>query len=1066
MNSVIELLATWARKEPELLLYGFLNRNGEIVDSYTYADFDRETDRLARVFIDELCLSPGEPIMLAFGPGLGLILAFIACAKVGALPIPMPLPSSMAPASLDRLLYVSTESGAKKILSDKRIPGIDLPQQQLFCGTESERLARSPIWAATIVLGIGEDEFLPRNDLLFLQYTSGSTRLPRGVMVSHQNVIANCCAVINQRHIGVSWLPHFHDFGLVGYLLFPLVHGGTAYHFSPSDFVRRPMSWLEAISRYRATITSAPNFAFDYCLREDRISDDALRKIDLSSLTLMMNGSERVRPETMCRFADRFSRTGLARAALVGSYGLAENTLGVSAGRAGHIVVDKQLIADRKVRISNNEFRARGTAIASCGRPLPGVVVELVSPETGLRVKEDQVGEVWLSGPSKCQGYWRNPVLTSEVFEARIAGDQGEERFLRTGDMGFFLGGELYICGRLKDLIIVRGVNLYPTDVEAVVEEVLQVAQGSVAAFGFGQTEDVDDGVVILIECRPDHCPDLASLYRKIWAGIKMPILAIAAVPKGSVVRTSSGKIARRECRKLWQNRSLTTLDMLALDETELTPGGLAAFIEMLLERSAGDASMTLADLDLDSFELVTLSLEIERFLTEVGRDIPVSEKMFDLDMLQTISLEVLNGWVTDVRSGATDIGSVMEYCAHAAKQRLDRDEEAMLVDAELPREVNAEAIAGRVPRPKDGGFLLTGASGFLGSFLLEALLRLTDRRIWVVARGSGVEEAQRHVRNALSRAGCMNDSDRRVEVLVGDLRRPRLGLTDTSWNALSYQASDIIHCGAEVDYVRRYDALREANVLSVKELLKLCSVGAEKTVHQISTTFIFGWSTERSAREDDYNSEMRGLDFGYSQSKWVAEQLLIRASAAGIDARIYRPAFITASRSGCASANDVFVRTLAYMIRHQVSVDIENQLSVVPVDICAQNIVALSLMPSCTAQTFHLTGKSYYTMRAACEAVENLYGYKFKYLDVTSFINHMKKFCKPDDPLYALQAFFRKNSIRLQAMRLKRYDNSNFRLAERESREIVEEPPLSEAMKWVIESLLQQNLIPRPPKF
>ena len=1061
MQNLIELLAHWAKMEPQRLLYGFLGRDGEIAASYSYGDFDAETRCLARVLTEEFDVLAGEPVILAHVPGLDLISAFIACVKAGAIPIPMPFPSAIGATSLDRIRHVVEESGADKILSNRAVPGLRSERLPSF-SPRSGGDAWSQVWVTSCGTARRQHEAKP-DDLLFLQYTSGSTRLPRGVMVSHRNVIANCRAVIDRRHVGVSWLPHFHDFGLIGYLLFPLVHGGTAYHFSPQDFIRRPLLWLDAVSRYQATITCAPNFAFEYCLRKDKISDADLGKLDLSSMTLMMNGSERVRPETMRGFADRFSSAGLPRGSLIASYGLAENTLGVSAGGRGSICVDKALIGARKVRPLKDAQSASGVSFASCGVPLKGVRVELVSPETGRRVPGDEVGEIWVAGTSKTQGYWRNPDLTSETFEVEIS-DGDSTRFLRTGDMGFVVDGELYVCGRLKDLIVIRGVNLYPTDVEAAVEAVLRVPQGAVAAFGFGRSDESDDGMVILIEGRSNDRPDLAALYRNIRNSIQGPVLQIAVVPKGSIVRTSSGKIARQQCRSNWRAGMISVLDTLSPDEGGVKLSGLAEVSARLVERSGGDVSMTIAELGLDSLELVSLSLEIERLLRDLGEDADVSEEVFDLEMLQTLSLKQLMMWSGVLDAEGADAGAVRAFCAEAARLRLEHDSKAMRSDAELPSDLTCEPLDAPLHRLEGGDILLTGATGFLGSFLLDALLRLTDRKVWVLARDIGAVGAEQRVRRALVRAGGTREAGRRVEVLVGNLARRQIGLSDKLWKMMSDRVGDVIHCGAEVDYVRGYAALRAANVSSVKELLKLGSTGRRKIIHHISTTFIFGWSSDRAARERDCNAAMRGLDFGYSQSKWVAEQLALKAAEAGMDVRIYRPAFVTASSGGCLSPDDILVRTLAYMIRHGVSVNIENQLSIIPVDICAQNIVALSLLPGESARTFHLTGDNYHTMRHACEAIEAMYGYSFEYVDVKTFVNHMKQHCRPDDPLFALLAFFRKNSARLQAMDKKRYDNSNFTGAKARSRQILDDASLSDTMKWIVDSLLRQRLIPAPP--
>jgi len=408
----------------------------------------------------------------------------------------------------------------------------------------------------------------------------------------------------------------------------------------------------------------------------------------------------------------------------------------------------------------------------------------------------------------------------------------------------------------------------------------------------------------------------------------------------------------------------------------------------------------------------------------------------------------------------------VKTFYRWAAADIAERDGRAMRQDATLPPAVRPPGAPPAPHRRESGDILLTGGTGFLGVHLLEALLRLTSQTVVVLARGQDGDHVRRRLASALARAAGAMAGDRsalpeRVEVRCGDLAAPRLGLPGDEWNALAERVDTVFHCGAEVDYVKTYGELRGANAGGTRSIIDLCGAGREKRLHYVSSTFIFGWAPAPVVREDDRNAGMRSLDFGYTQSKWVAEQLVAQAVARGLDARVYRPAFLTASRHGHDVREDLLARVFSYMIRHRISVHAANQLSVIPVDVAAQNIVALALLDDPGARVFHLTADDYYTMQAACERITARFGYTFEYVSIEEMTRHMNRFCGPEDILYPLVAFFRSNSHRIDGMRDKRYDNAGYRAARARSPLALPEPDLGDTMSFIVEFLRQQQLIP-----
>jgi acyl-CoA synthetase (AMP-forming)/AMP-acid ligase II len=405
----------------------------------------------------------------------------------------------------------------------------------------------------------------------FLQFTSGSTGSPRGVVVTHGNILANerqierafghaSWAGGDRHSVVISWLPLFHDMGLVGDVLQPLYVGCPAIRMSPVAFLREPVLWLRAISEYRGTTSGAPNFAYDFCA--EQVTAEEKKGLDLSSWQVAYNGAEPVRAETLDRFAAAFACCGFRPEAFFPCYGMAEATLFVSGGPPGRVtarvsVSAAALEANRLLPCPPSSPDAR--QLIGCGRVAEGARVAIVDPQSDVECEPGQVGEIWVSSPSIAGGYWDRPEQTRETFQGRLAGAAGT--FLRTGDAGFLLDGEVYIAGRLKDLIIIRGRNLYPQDVEAAVGRVVPCARANACA-AFGIDVEGSERLAVVIEADRElaqaargtdadgRLADLVGTVREaIGTAFEVPIHAVVFVRPGTFPRTSSGKVRRRVCR-------------------------------------------------------------------------------------------------------------------------------------------------------------------------------------------------------------------------------------------------------------------------------------------------------------------------------------------------------------------------------------------------------------------------------------------------------------------------------------------------------------------------------------
>jgi thioester reductase-like protein len=1072
VETLVDYLRMWEARIPDQILFRFVDVEGRELEHYTYQSFAERTRELAAYLSAEAGLRQGDRALLVYPPGLEMVAAFFACARIGVIAVPVSPPLPMAfEAGLAKLSFIARDCQAKAVLSTKQFeydyrlllghgqgaqafPDAARPPELPWFGTDgTQDFGGAPVADTP-------------GPVLFLQYTSGSTSDPKGVIVSHANVIANSTA-IRQSPVGVSWLPQHHDMGLISAYLFVLLRGGTTHGMSPVDFLQRPSAWLRLISQVRPTDTPAPNFGLEYCLREDKLPTSELAGIDLSSLENVFVGAEPLRAKTFTRFRQRFAPYGLRPDALVGAYGLAENTLAVSGRGRQTLALNKRALEKNLVRVEKALPENNNQApVVSCGKPVAGNVVRIVDPEAGQALGEGRIGEIWLDGASKGGGYWHRPELTVETFGARIAGDE-DHTYLRTGDLGFLYEGELFVCGRTKDLIIVRGINCYPSDIEVIAERSAeQIRNGCVAAFSVEREEQ--EALVVVAEVRGERAlPDAKALARAIRRHGHIDPHTIVFVPPHSIPKTTSGKIRRAHTRQLWLDDKLPVLaswiNRMA-HQTQEGPDANAGPMERfrhLIESYdlTGQEDCSFADLGIDSLALAELRADLQALLEEQGAG-ELAEEV-NTRLLQRLTVAEFfrlmrqfgdgSGQPLDaVRQALAEISA--EYEAYEVKQ--------MRADARLPLPALPPARSGA-----QSDILLTGATGFLGPFLLSSLLGQISYTLHALVRATDAAHGLDRIIASLHQAQLWSPAleaevRARVHVICGDLAEPDLGIGEAAFQRLAESVDAIVHNGALVNYVRTYDALRPTNVAGTRELLRLAMTAHRKTFHLVSSTFIYGWSTLPVVGEWDANAEMSGLDFGYSQTKWVAEQLVLEAQRKGLDVRIYRPSLISPTSAGFGSQDDILVRLTAFMIEHGLAVKAYNQLSLLPADLIADHIVELMGLPDEAGTVFNLTADDYYNIMDITRVLSERHGYRFTYHDIPSFTEQVNRRCAPRDPMYPLVDFLTRSADKIAAMRDKRYDNSQYRHARALAKVHLREPALTKTVEDLVRFLRSERLI------
>ena len=586
--SLLEIIKYRAQFQPNQKAYTFL-QNGETESaSLTYKELYRKAIAIA----SNLQYWQGKRALLLYQPGLDFITAFFGCLYAGVVAVPVNLPRRNQ--KLYRLLSITNDAEATLALTTTSI------LTDIKKSWEQEVELSQLKLVATDIIETDTQDFVaksaPLENLAFLQYTSGSTGNPKGVMVSHGNLLHNEQMI--QQAFGhtadttvVGWLPLYHDMGLIGNVLQPLYLGRPAILMPPVAFLQKPIRWLQAISRYQATTSGGPNFAYDLCLK--KIKPEQLAELDLSSWEVAFTGAEPVLAHTLEQFASYFAPCGFRIEAFYPCYGMAETTLFVSGG----LKKDKSIIRQFDgVALSQNtavpctDKKEEVRAIVGCGGSWLGQKIAIANPESKTQCTEGQVGEIWVSGASVTQGYWRKQQQTAETFNAYLA-DTGEGPFLRTGDLGFLLDGELFVTGRLKDVIIIRGQNHYPQDIELTVEKshpALRANCGAAFTVDFKGSEQL----VIVQEVERSYIRKLnvnevvGNIIQAVTAEHSLQVYAAVLVKTGSIPKTSSGKIRRHVCRTEFLTGSLNVVE-----DWSQNPQGKAKFrhlqsdIEALLEK-------------------------------------------------------------------------------------------------------------------------------------------------------------------------------------------------------------------------------------------------------------------------------------------------------------------------------------------------------------------------------------------------------------------------------------------------------------------------------------------------
>ncbi|HXB20179.1 MAG TPA: amino acid adenylation domain-containing protein, partial [Candidatus Solibacter sp.] len=582
-RTIVDLLQVRAGDDPDRVAYRFLT-DGEVESArVTYAGQTQFAKAIAAMLQEKNAF--GERALLLYPPALDFISAFLGCLYAGVIAVPAYPPRGNR--SLPRLMAIAEDAKPKLILTTSSLlPTIQNWVVRSFGGRDDIEV----IATDKIQPDAGEQWQRPNitdETVAFLQYTSGSTSSPKGVIVSHANLVHNEEMIRrafsqSESSIIVSWLPLYHDMGLIGGVLQPLYLGAQCILMSPLAFVQKPLRWLKAISSYRATTSGGPNFAYELCIR--KVREEQRAGLDLSTWTVAFNGAEPVRAETLERFAQTFASSGFRRQAFYPCYGLAEATLFVTGGsvEAEPNICALQSSELQQGRAVETKAESEGQKLVGCGQSKMEQQVVIVDPEMQVMCASGQVGEIWISGPSIAQGYWNRPEETARDFRVELL--EKDVRFLRTGDLGFLLNGELFVTGRLKDLIIVRGRNFYPQDIEQTAENSHpSLLPGCGAAF-FVEAEGEERVVLVQEIGTGGEAIELEKVAEGIRSAVaqehELSVYDVVLIRRGTIRKTSSGKIQRHACKEQYLKDELQVVARRRAEQID--PANLSVSDEIL----------------------------------------------------------------------------------------------------------------------------------------------------------------------------------------------------------------------------------------------------------------------------------------------------------------------------------------------------------------------------------------------------------------------------------------------------------------------------------------------------
>lgn len=834
-----------------------------------------------------------------------------------------------------------------------------------------------------------------RDEVIYLQYTSGSTNEPKGVQVTLNNLMVHIDQVQDRYDYSTGqrlalWVPFFHNMGLLFGIFLPVTaKDGKVFFLETRQFLKKPTLWLRVLQDFKATITLAPNSA--YALFPNILTPPAALEYDLSHVRYFMSGSEFVDPATQRAFAELF---GLSERVFASGYGMAENVCLATASLESSRNVWLQEEALRK-----NRFQlcppGQGKELVSLGPPIKGLTMVAVNPETGQACGEGEIGEMYIRGESVCTGYWKNP-KESQHFKMRIAGYDGY--FYRTGDMGALHEGRFYMTGRSKEMLVINGENVYPQDIAVTLKKHIAALATDTLVF-FTAAVNGRETVVACVETdktQHDFAILASRINRETARVFEFSFADIVFVRKNTLPRTDNRKIRTHKVRELYlagmpgvlfSSKSHAGARKTAPDPHTALDGihqKVKAVFDSLLERDDYDPDAGFLELGGDSLRLVECVFRIEEAfgitldVTKIGPNASVNV------LAQYVQSHLLEGGGMGMKT--------------------DLQQECTLDDAIVP-----EGPYDHLPSESKNVFL-TGSTGFLGAFLIRSLLEQNpepDFTVYCHVRAEDARAGMERIAANMKHYRCWKDEyAARLTAVPGALDLPMLGMEENVYEELSRRIDAVYHNGAVLNFLFPYAYMKDANVDGTRECLRFACKGRPKYFHYVSSYSVYDNPSHlgKTVYENDPLTSGEGFTLGYSETKWVSEKLVQIAQDRGLRACVFRPGEITGDTvHGIWETKDLLSRLIVGSIQMRMSPRLKTRLRIVPVDYVSRAIAHISRQNEACGLAFNLLNPEAFTVRTMVKAIRRM-GYR----------NKLVRYGRWRDAL--LQADIRENPLRVLA--------------------------------------------------
>lgn len=780
---------------------------------------------------------------------------------------------------------------------------------------------------------IQEFDLRRENDqLVYIQYTSGSTSEPKGIMVDYGNLMSaledsGASIPTEKARTGLSWIPFYHNIGLLCVIFRTFYNQTHFYIMKPESFLQNPMSWFVNCAKYKVQFTAGPNSAFSLCAHY--MTDELASQMDLSSLRYILNGSEPVHSKTLEEFVKVFQKTGITMDCMCPAYGLAEVVCGITTTCEGATITDIDLEGYKDNKFIPAKPGQKSKKMVSQGTIFHNTQVLIVNPQTLMPCKEDEIGEIWVTGTSVTRGYWGVSEKEDTAFHQHVKGDSKE--YLRTGDYGIIYGGELYVTGRMKEVMIINGHNIYPSDIENDLLQHFPSLEGCTFVIFQIQVQGKERMVVCLEgTLSKEACKTLCGEIRNVvQTSFDASPYDIVFCKPYSFPRTDNGKVKKALVKEYYVNGTLQNYHSAMENDTETglsmeldhVEGKVKKIIEELLQTSVTSREDDFLDLGGNSFDSVELAQSLNK------------EFSIQVNMSEILNNSKFEQLVTLVRH-------------HLRQDQVAAKEDNLYEDCALSEDI---VLSGSYEKELSQcqTLFLTGATGFLGAYLIRSFMEGTDVAMFCHVRAENEEAGKKRIQKNMNKYGLWKDAyEDRIEAVPGDLKKPQLGMSDDWYQKVAEEADMILHNGALLNFLYPYSYLKETNVKSTEACIRLACVHHPKYIGYVSTFSVYDNPSHfyRHVMEDDRLEHADGYLLPYSETKWVSEKLLELGREKGLRTIVFRPGEITgSSATGKWNFGDMISRSIVSSLKSGEMPTPVSNLYMTPVDFVADAVVCIA---------------------------------------------------------------------------------------------------------------------------